>query len=82
MDRAAGARVLATASSDDVLAKVRQMAASNGNNCKTIPEWGDAVRQLTGGVGVDHVVEVGGASTLPQSPRALRTDGHVALSRS
>ena len=37
------------------------------------------MRELTGGVGVDHVVEVGGAGTLPRSLRAVRTGGHVAL---
>jgi NADPH:quinone reductase-like Zn-dependent oxidoreductase len=77
--RAAGARVIATSSSDEKLAKVRQMGASEGINYKTTPEWGEAVRQLTGGVGVDHVIEVGGAGTLPQSLRAVRTGGHVAL---
>ncbi len=37
------------------------------------------MRELTGGVGVDHVVEVGGAGTLPRSLKAVRTGGHVAL---
>ena len=48
-------------------------------NYKTTPEWDKKVRDLTGGVGVDHVVEVGGAGTLPRSLKAVRTGGHVAL---
>jgi NADPH:quinone reductase-like Zn-dependent oxidoreductase len=73
-----GARVIATSSHEEKLARVRQMGASDGINYKQVPEWGDKVRELTGG-GVDHVVEVGGAGTLNQSLRAVRTAGHVAL---
>lgn len=77
--RLAGARVIATSSSDEKLARVAGMGADAGVNYRTTPEWGDEVRKLTGGRGVDHVVEVGGAGTLPQSLRAVRTAGHVAL---
>jgi heme-degrading monooxygenase HmoA len=37
------------------------------------------VRELTGGRGVDHVIEVGGPGTLPQSIEAVRVGGHVSL---
>jgi len=77
--RLAGARVIATSSSDDKLAKVKALGASDGINYKAIPEWADRVRELTGGVGVDHVVEVGGAGTLAQSLRAVRVGGQVSL---
>jgi NADPH:quinone reductase-like Zn-dependent oxidoreductase len=77
--RLAGARVLATSSSDDKLARVKEMGASDGINYRSNPEWGETVRQLTAGRGVDHVVEVGGAGTLAQSLRAVRTAGHIAL---
>lgn len=73
-----GARVLATSSSDDKLRRVLGLGASDGINYKTTPEWGDTVRGLTG-AGVDHVVEVGGAGTLPQSLRAVRAGGHISL---
>jgi NADPH:quinone reductase-like Zn-dependent oxidoreductase len=76
--RLAGARVLATSSSDAKLERVKALGASDGINYKTTPEWGDKVRELTG-VGVDHVVEVGGAGTLPQSLRAVRTGGTISL---
>ncbi len=74
-----GARVIATSSSDAKLERVRALGASDTINYKTTPDWGRAVRDLTGGVGVDHVVEVGGAGTLPQSIEAVRTGGHIAL---
>ncbi len=77
--RLAGARVIATSSSDEKLARVKALGASDGINYRTTPEWGESVRQLTGGRGVDHVVEVGGAGTLAQSLRAVRTGGHIAL---
>src|SRR5262249_18114407 len=74
-----GARVIATSSSKDKLARVLKMGASDGINYKETPEWGDKVRELTGGVGVDHVVEVGGAGTLGQSLKAVRTGGMISL---
>jgi NADPH:quinone reductase-like Zn-dependent oxidoreductase len=75
----AGARVIATSSSDAKLARVAAMGAAEGINYRTVTEWGDEVRKRTGGRGVDHVIEVGGAGTLAQSLRAVRTAGHVAL---
>jgi NADPH:quinone reductase-like Zn-dependent oxidoreductase len=77
--RLAGARVLATSSSDAKLQRALALGASDGINYRTTPEWGDRARELTGGRGVDHVVEVGGAGTLPQSLRAVRLGGHVSL---
>jgi len=77
--RMAGARVIATSSSDDKLARVRALGASDGINYKATPEWDKRVRDLTGDVGVDHVVEVGGAGTLARSLRAVRAAGRVSL---
>jgi NADPH:quinone reductase-like Zn-dependent oxidoreductase len=75
----AGARVIATSSSGAKLEKLREMGASAVINYKTNPEWDKPVRDLTGGVGVDHVVEVGGAGTLPLSIKSVRRGGHIAL---
>lgn len=77
--RLSGARVIATSSHDEKLERVRQLGASDGINYKTTPDWDARVRELTGGVGVDHVVEVGGAGTLPKSLRAVRLGGRIAL---
>jgi NADPH:quinone reductase-like Zn-dependent oxidoreductase len=74
-----GARVIATSSSDAKLGRVKQLGASEGINYKTTPEWGDKARELTGGAGVDHVVEVGGAGTLGQSLKAVRLAGRISL---
>jgi NADPH:quinone reductase-like Zn-dependent oxidoreductase len=73
-----GARVIATSGHPDKMARVRQLGASDVINYKETPEWGDTVRELTGG-GVDHVIEVGGAGTLNQSLRAVRTAGRIEL---
>jgi len=75
----AGARVIATSSSDAKIERLKQMGADETVNYKTNSEWDKAARALTGGVGVDHVVEVGGAGTLPLSIRAVRRGGHIAL---
>ena len=77
--RIAGARVIATSSSDAKLARARELGASDGINYKTTPDWDVAARNLTEGQGVDHVVEVGGAGTLPRSMKAARLGGHIAL---
>jgi NADPH:quinone reductase-like Zn-dependent oxidoreductase len=75
----AGARTIITSSSDEKLQRARKLGASEGINYKTTPEWGDKVRELTGGRGVDHIVEVGGAGTLGQSLRAVRMGGQISL---
>jgi NADPH:quinone reductase-like Zn-dependent oxidoreductase len=77
--RLAGARVIATSSRDDKLERVRQMGASDGINYKTYPDWDKEVRALTGGHGVDHIVEVGGAGTLGKSFRAVRVGGRISV---
>jgi NADPH:quinone reductase-like Zn-dependent oxidoreductase len=74
-----GATVIATSSSDEKLKRVRALGADHTINYKTEPKWGDAVRQWAHGRGVDHVIEVGGPSTLPQSIAAVRIGGHIAL---
>jgi NADPH:quinone reductase-like Zn-dependent oxidoreductase len=77
--RLAGARVIATSSSAAKLERVRTLGAAEGINYKTTPEWGDKARELTGGAGVDHVVEVGGAGTIGQSLKAVRLAGRISL---
>jgi len=77
--RNAGARVIATSSSDEKLERVKQLGASDGINYKSAPDWDKKVWELTKKVGVDHVVEVGGAGTLAKSLRAVRMGGHISL---
>lgn len=75
--KAMGATVVATSSSDAKLERLKAMGADHVINYKTTPEWGQAAFALTGGV--DHVVEVGGPGTLPQSIAAIGIGGHIAL---
>jgi NADPH:quinone reductase-like Zn-dependent oxidoreductase len=77
--RLLGARVIATSSQDEKLARVREMGAAEGINYREVPEWGKRAKELTGGAGVDHVVEVGGAGTLQQSLQAVRFGGTISL---
>ncbi len=74
-----GARVIATSSSDEKLAKAIELGASDGINYKTTPDWDKKVLELTGGRGVDFVVEVGGAGTLPLSMKSVRAGGQISL---
>jgi NADPH:quinone reductase-like Zn-dependent oxidoreductase len=75
----AGARVIATSSSDAKLERLSAMGADYTLNYRTTPEWGQVAREMTGGRGVDHVVEVGGPATLEQSMNATRVGGHISL---
>ncbi|MGY1424314.1 zinc-dependent alcohol dehydrogenase family protein [Lysobacter sp. A289] len=75
----AGARVIATSSSDAKLERLRELGADEVINYRKDPEWGMTVRGLTGGRGVDHVIEVGGPETLVQSMLATRVGGHIAV---
>ena len=75
--KAMGATVIATSSSDAKLERLTAMGADHVINYKTDPEWGKTAFNLCGGV--DHVVEIGGAGTLPQSIAAIRLGGHIAL---
>jgi NADPH:quinone reductase-like Zn-dependent oxidoreductase len=77
--RLAGARVIATSGSDEKLERVKQLGASDGINYRAVPEWDRPVRELTARTGVDLVVEVGGAGTLPRSLRAVRVGGQISL---
>jgi len=74
-----GARVILTSSSDEKLARARALGADETINYRTTPNWDDEVLRLTENRGVDHVVEVGGAGTLPRSLRAVRPSGHVSI---
>ena len=74
-----GARVIATSSSDEKLARAKELGASDGINYKTRPDWDKAAVELTGGRGVDQVVEVGGAATMAQSLGAIRQSGKVSM---
>lgn len=77
--KAAGARVIATSSSLAKLERLRGLGADHVINYREDRDWGRTARQLTGGRGVDHIVEIGGPGTLAQSIAACRLGGHIAL---
>ena len=77
--KALGARVIVTSSHDEKLERAKSLGADFGINYQQTPDWGERARELTGGRGVDCVVEIGGEGTLPQSVKALRRGGHVGI---
>jgi NADPH:quinone reductase-like Zn-dependent oxidoreductase len=74
-----GARVVAITSTDEKAERLRLLGADEVVNYRTREDWDAAVLEIVGKPGVDHVVEVGGAGTLPRSLRAVRIGGHIAL---
>jgi NADPH:quinone reductase-like Zn-dependent oxidoreductase len=74
-----GARVICTSSSDEKLLRARTLGADETINYLSTPEWGKTARTIADGIGVDHVVEVGGQRTLPQSLRAVRPGGTISM---
>jgi NADPH:quinone reductase-like Zn-dependent oxidoreductase len=77
--KAMGAAVIATSSSEEKLERAKALGADHVLNYRSETQWGQRVRDLTGGRGVDHVIEVGGPGTLAQSITATRVGGHIAL---
>jgi NADPH:quinone reductase-like Zn-dependent oxidoreductase len=77
--RLAGCHVTVISSSDEKLARAKALGADAGVNYTTTPEWSKATREITGGRGYDHIVELGGEKTLPQSLRAIRPGGTISM---
>lgn len=75
----AGATVIATSSSDAKLERLKALGADHVINYRKDLNWGETARALTGGRGVDHIIEVGGPATLEQSMIAIRVAGHISI---
>jgi NADPH:quinone reductase-like Zn-dependent oxidoreductase len=73
-----GARVIATTSSDEKAKQLTALGADEVVNYRAIPDWHTAVRKLTGGRGVDYVIEVGGAGTLQNSLKSVAVQGQIS----
>ena len=73
----AGLRVIATSSRDDRLERLRGLGAAETINYTNDQAWGERARSLSGGVGVDQVIEVGGQATIEQSIKAVRFGGTI-----
>jgi NADPH:quinone reductase-like Zn-dependent oxidoreductase len=76
---AMGITAVITSSSDDKLKRAKTLGAACTVNYKSTPEWDKAAVEFTGGRGVDHVVEVGGAGTLARSFGAIRVGGKISM---
>ena len=74
-----GARVILTSSSDEKLARARELGADVLINYRTTPDWSAAVLAATAGEGAHLVVEVGGGETLAQAVKASRLGGHISV---
>ncbi|HCA26992.1 MAG TPA: alcohol dehydrogenase [Betaproteobacteria bacterium] len=74
-----GARVIATTSGPEKAERLKVLGADAVIDYTVVPEWSAPVRELTGGDGVDRIVEVGGPGTLAQSIRAVATGGEIAM---
>jgi len=75
--RMAGARVIVTSGSEDKIARLKAMGITDVVNYRTTPDWERAVMDLTGGLGADHVIELGGAGTFRKSLLSLRVGGRL-----
>ncbi|EUC53615.1 alcohol dehydrogenase zinc-binding domain protein, partial [Rhizoctonia solani AG-3 Rhs1AP] len=75
--KAAGARVIATTSSKAKAEQYKLLGVDEVVNYREIPEWSTKVKELTGGKGVDHVLEIGGEGTILHSVKSIRPDGLV-----
>jgi NADPH:quinone reductase-like Zn-dependent oxidoreductase len=74
-----GARTIVTSSSDEKLERAQALGADETINYKSIPNWEEEVYRLTDSIGVDHVVEVGGAGTLEKSIKSVCYGGRISL---
>jgi alcohol dehydrogenase len=75
----AGAHVVATTSNDSKAQVLRDLGADYVINYHETPTWGAHAKQWTGGLGVDRIIEVGGAGTFPQSMQAITPAGEIAV---
>ncbi|MGO1119810.1 zinc-dependent alcohol dehydrogenase family protein [Rhodovibrionaceae bacterium A322] len=74
-----GAQAIVISSSNEKLARAKEMGAWQGINYRENPEWQEKVKELTGGLGVDVVLETGGGGTLERSIEAVKVGGTISL---
>lgn len=77
--KALGLRAFMISSSDDKLARLKALGADHGINYRAAPDWPVLVRDLTGGLGVDLVLDIGGQSTFARSVAACRMGGKLLV---
>lgn len=72
-----GARVLATAGSDEKIARAKELGADDGVNYNTDPAFSGRIREMSGGKGVDVVLDSVGESLWDQNFRCLKRGGRL-----
>jgi NADPH:quinone reductase-like Zn-dependent oxidoreductase len=77
--KAAGAKVVATTSSKEKAKLLERLGADHIVNYKETPNWGEKAKELSGGVGMDHVVEVAGDTSMAQSLKSIKVDGVITI---
>lgn len=77
--KAAGARVISTTGSPSKVKQLEQLGADHILNYKENTNWGDKAKELTGGRGVDHVIEVAGGTSMDQSLNAIKMGGVISV---
>ncbi len=75
---ALGARTIVLSSSDEKRERATKLGAFATVNYRTKPDWDVEIRELTGGLGVSHILELGGPDTFDRSLHALAASGHIA----
>ncbi|KZP27895.1 alcohol dehydrogenase superfamily protein [Athelia psychrophila] len=76
---ASGAHVIVTSSSDEKLELAKKLGAHDAINYVKTPDWSAEVMKITNGRGIDHIVEVGGPSTMPHSLKAVAQGGCIHI---
>lgn len=76
---ALGGRPLVISSSDEKLARAKELGAAEAFNYKTFPDWDEKILEITGGKGVDHVIEVVGGENLNRSLNAVKISGSISF---
>lgn len=77
--KARGAEVIATTSSNDKMQRLRDLGADHVINYAETPNWGEQAKVLTGGRGLDRIVEVGGPGSFAQSLKAIALGGQISM---
>jgi NADPH:quinone reductase-like Zn-dependent oxidoreductase len=76
--KSAGYKVVAISRSLQHLNQLKELGLDEGIESSSNPKWGDTIRKSAFGE-IDHVIELGGASTLPQTIKATRVGGEISL---
>ncbi|CEL61494.1 Zinc-type alcohol dehydrogenase-like protein C1773,06c OS=Schizosaccharomyces pombe (strain 972 / ATCC 24843) GN=SPBC1773.06c PE=3 SV=1 [Rhizoctonia solani AG-1 IB] len=77
--KAAGARVIATTSSEEKVEKYKALGVDHVINYREVPNWADEVKKVTGGEGVDRVLDIGRKGTLLEAVKSIKLNGVVQV---